>query len=193
MKFIYPIGATPIDEDERRGLIPQHISLQSELNEWEQTNILDAESWAFGQRHTNILTISFIQQLHKKMFGDTWKWAGKFRNSLKNIGVDYSEIDQELFKLCGDIQYQLDNQILSIDEIATRLHHRLVWIHPFPNGNGRHSRIYTDIFLQSQSRERFSWGGANLNQPNQIRESYIRALREADKHNLDPLCAFVRS
>ena len=193
MKFIYPPGATPIDGDEIESLLPKHITLQSELNEWEQTNILEAEKWGFGQKHADILSVRFIKKLHEKMFSETWGWAGQFRKTMKNIGITSHEIPQELTKLCSDIHFQLDKENYSLDEIAARLHHRLVWIHPFPNGNGRHARIYTDIFLVTYQHQRFTWGRGDLTNPSLTRKAYINALREADKHNFDLLVAFVRS
>ena len=192
MKFIYPEGATPLDEDERNALIPKHIMLQSELNEWEQTNILEANKWSFSQKHTNILSIEFIQKLHEKMFNETWMWAGQFRKTLKNIGVMPYDISQELVKLCADVSLQIDSASLAFDEVAARLHHRLVWIHPFPNGNGRHARIYTDLLLVHYQRPKFTWGQDNLLAPTQTRKEYIQALREADRHNFCPLFDFVR-
>lgn len=192
MKFTYPTGATPLDEDERNALIPKHMTLQSELNEWEQTNILEANKWGFGQKHSDILSIEFIQTLHRKMFNETWTWAGQFRKTLKNIGIMPYEIPQELLKLCADVSWQIDSASLPFDEIAARLHHRLVWIHPFPNGNGRHARIYTDILLVHYQKPKFTWGQDSLLTLTQTRKDYIQALREADRHNFLPLFEFVR-
>ncbi len=192
MKFVYPEGATPLDGDELNALLPKHITLQSELNEWEQLNILEAEKWGFGQRHTDILSVAFIQRLHRKMFNETWKWAGQFRTTLKNIGIMPYEIPQELAKLCADVQMQMDYGVMLFDEIAARLHHRLVWIHPFPNGNGRHARIYTDILLVNHHHPKFTWGQDNPTASTQTRKTYIQALREADRHNFIPLFDFVR-
>ena len=193
MKFHYPLGATPLDLDETGALIPRHISLQSELNEWEQKNILEAEEWVFAKKHKDIFAIEFIQRLHKKMFDQTWKWGGNFRKTLKNIGVEAPQIQPELYKLCGDIPYQIEHRTMKFDEIAARLHHRLVWIHPFPNGNGRHARLYADVVLVKYGHRRFSWGRADLSSPTRLREKYIEALRQADQHNFDPLLKFVRS
>ena len=193
MKFIYPEGATPLDEDERMALRPKHVTLQTELNEWEQANILEANKWGFEQRHPNILSIGFIQNLHRKMFNETWTWAGEFRKTLKNIGIMPYEIPQELSKLCADVQMQIDCACIPFDEIAARLHHRLVWIHPFPNGNGRHARIYTDILLVNHQKPKFTWGQDSLVTSTQTRKAYIHALREADRHNFVPLFDFVRS
>lgn len=192
MKFIYPEGATPLDEDERDALIPKHIALQTELNEWEQVNIFEAVQWGFARRHPHILSVEFIQTLHTKMFNETWTWAGNFRKTIKNIGIAPYDIPQELGKLCADVDVQVQSPFLSFDEIAARLHHRLVWIHPFPNGNGRHARIYTDLFLTHHGHLPFTWGQENLVTPTQTRKDYIQALREADRHNFLPLFNFVR-
>lgn len=193
MNFIYPIGATPIEGDELEALIPQHISLQQELNEWESANILEAEKWGFEQRHADLLSLDFIQRLHTKMFNESWRWAGQFRKTLKNIGIIPYEIPQELLKLCMDVRYHIDHTVYSFDEIAARFHHRLVWIHPFPNGNGRHARIYKDILLIHHQKDRFTWGRGDLMSQSQTRKLYIHALKQADQHDYIPLLEFVRS
>ena len=193
MKFQYPLGATPLDEDEAQDLIPHHITLQSQLNEWEHLNILDAEQWAFSKKRSNILEINFCKKMHLKMFGNTWKWAGKFRKSNKNIGIAWSEIHQSLLKLFDDVKVQLEFNSYPYDEIAVRFHHRLVCIHPFPNGNGRHSRLMTDLLLANMNSERFSWGNGILNEEGNVRSTYINALREADKKDISALLEFVRS
>ena len=193
--FEYPPGATPLDQDEINQLIPQHISTQQQLNEWEEQNILEITSWTSRQQFnlSQIITTSFIRNLHLKMFNKTWQWAGKFRHSNKNIGVDWHKIPIALKILLDDVNYQINNQSFPIDELATRFHHRLVAIHPFPNGNGRHSRLMTDIILLSQNQPRFSWGNINLTSPSDTRKSYIKALQTADKKNLELLLKFVRS
>lgn len=193
MKFEYPLGATPLDEDEAQDLIPHHITLQSQLNEWEQLNILDAEQWAFSKKHSKIFEINFCKKLHLKMFGNTWKWAGKFRKTNKNIGIAWSEINQSLLKLFEDVKVQLAFKSYPDDEIAVRFHHRLVCIHPFPNGNGRHSRLMTDLLLTSIKSEKFSWGNGFLNEDGDARSAYINALRAADKKDMHALLKFVRS
>lgn len=192
LKLVYPEGATPLDPDESAGLIPSHIATQGQLNEWEQQNILDGERWAFSRRNLNPLSLQFSQDLHKHMFGRTWKWAGRFRTSEKNIGVDPQLIGMKLTELFRDVQAQLEHRSDPIDEMAARFHHRLVWTHPFPNGNGRFSRTMTDLLLKSKGEEEFTWGGGNLN-AGEIRNKYISALRAADARDLRPLFAFVRS
>jgi fido (protein-threonine AMPylation protein) len=79
------------------------------------------------------------------------------------------------------------------DEIGVRFHHRLVFIHPFPQGNGRHARLAADLLIVSLGNTRFSWGSANLVEPAGARASYIRALRSADGHEIEPLLSFARS
>lgn len=185
-------GATPLSEEEREGLIPSYISLRAELNEAEQANILEAESWVFGRKR-DVLDERFLDNLHKRMFGHVWRWAGGHRRSGKNVGVDAYRIPQELRQLIDDTRYWIEHETYELDEIAARFHHKLVWIHPYPNGKGRHARLATDLLLASLGRERFSWGSRNLTDPGETRERYIAALREADKHNIRPLLEFARS
>lgn len=192
MKFNYPDGATPLELEEIFDLIPTHITTQDQLNVWEQHNIILGEQWA--KKKKNIVSVEFIQQLHTHMFNKTWKWAGKLRRSGKNIGVDWHMIPIELKNLCDDVNYQLENNSFSDDEIAVRLHHRLVWIHPFPNGNGRHARLMADLFVMQKGLSRFSWGAnQDLYKITPIRKQYIEALRQADRGDYSKLMKFARS
>jgi len=190
----YPPGATLIDADEANGLIPQHITTQRQLNEWEQNNILMTEQWVSNQRFeiAKIATSEFVKQIHVKMFNKTWRWAGQFRKTNKNIGVDWPLVSVELKILLDDVQYQAENNIYPKDELAARFHHRLVAIHPFPNGNGRHARMMADIMLIALGCNRFSWGSNSLAESSPVRKLYIEALREADRMNYEKLITFVR-
>ena len=188
----YPPGATPLDADELASLIPGHITTQGELNEWEQLNIVQGESWARKQRK-EIFNETFLRELHRQMFGETWKWAGEFRRSDKNIGVDWLKIGVELRKLLDDARYQIAHGSFAADEIAVRFHHRLVAIHPFPNGNGRHARLMADLLVERLGQKRFSWGRHNLVATGETRQAYIAALQAADDRNYAPLIAFARS
>ena len=188
----YPPGATPLDADELASLIPGHITTQGELNEWEQLNILQGETWARKQRK-GILDESFVRQLHRQMFGETWRWAGEFRKSDKNIGVDWLKIGVELRQLLDDVRYQIDHATYPPDEIAVRFHHRLVSIHPFPNGNGRHARLMADLLAEQLGRPRFTWGSSSLADASETRRNYIAALQAADARDYAPLIAFARS
>lgn len=195
MTFEYLPGATPLSPDESAGLIPRHITMQSQLNEWEQSNILDAEKWVMGKKFSlnQIAMRDFICNLHRRMFDKTWKWAGEFRQTNKNIGVDWLMISVSLKNLCDDLIFQIEKNIFDIDETAMRFHHRLVAIHPFANGNGRHARLMTDIFLLSQDQMRFSWGDHHtMTSPTVTRKNYIDALRAADRGDYYLLKTFLK-
>lgn len=184
--------ATPLDDEEREGLIPSYITLRRELNEAEQANILEGEDWAFARKRS-VLDERFLDTLHKRMFGNVWRWAGTHRRSNKNIGVDAYLIPQELLQLLDDTRFWIEDGTYSADEIAARFHHKLVWIHPYSNGNGRHARLATDLLLTTLGQKRFSWGSENLVNPGETRAHYIQALRAADNHDIAPLLDFVRS
>jgi len=185
-------GQTALSDAEREGLIPSYITLHAELNEAEQANILDAEHWAFRQRD-NMLSVDILNDLHKRMFGRVWKWAGRFRTTGKNVGVSAYRIRTDLQELINDCSCWIDNGTYEVDEIAARFHHRLVQIHPYPNGNGRHARLAADVLLARLGRQRFTWGSKNLVDSSETRTRYIDALRAADRHDYAPLLAFVRS
>ena len=194
MKFEYTIGVTPLDPDEVNGLIPSHVTTQSQLNGWEAANILKAEIWLFSKvNHNDFLSIGFTKLLHTRMFDDTWVWAGQFRSTKRNIGASPFRITTDLNNLLEDVRYQVIKESLPVDEIAYRFHHRLVAIHPFPNGNGRHARLYTDLLLVQIGRPRFTWGRQKLETEGLVRKQYIDALSSADKHNYALLAEFVRS
>ena len=126
------------------------------------------------------------------MLGDVWRWAGKFRASARNIGINHWEIPVALRQLLDDTRAWTQYQTYPPDEIAVRFHHRLVQIHPFPNGNGRHSRLMADLLVMQFGQPRFTWGRQTLTAPTEVRRRYIDALRAADQHHLAPLLAFSR-
>ncbi len=185
-------GSTPLTEEELEQLIPSYITLRHELNEAEQANILEAEDWAFSRKR-DALSERFLDNLHKRMLGRVWQWAGEHRQSNKTVGVDAYRIPTELRQLLNDCHYWLDNSTYEPDEIAARFHHRLVLIHPYPNGNGRHARLATDLLLVKLGRSRFSWGRIKLVDASKTRDIYIAALRAADNHDIGPLLEFVRT
>jgi Fic-DOC domain mobile mystery protein B len=186
-----PEGATPLSEDEKDQLIPGHIVNREQLNEWEQRNILEAEQWAFSQRRTRILSADFVRALHRRMFDRTWKWAGSFRTTDKNIGVPAHQIPTALRNGLDDAEYWLENEIFPIPEAAVRLHHRLVSVHPFPDGNGRHARLAADALLFNLNQLRLDWGGTGIDSSGPKREAYITALKAADAGNFNPLLQFL--
>jgi len=186
-------GQTPLDPDEVAGLKPRHIATQGELDEWEAQNILKASRWVARQKKLDVLNDHFCRELHVKMFDDTWKWAGTFRKSDKNIGCDWTQIAVNLRQLLDNVAYWLEHNVFPPEEIAVRFHHRLVWLHAFPNGNGRHARLMTDCLLRRCGLAPFSWGRGNLVIVNEVRQRYIQALRAADANDYALLLAFVRS
>ncbi|MEI6388576.1 MAG: mobile mystery protein B [Spirochaetota bacterium] len=189
----YSPGATPLSLDESQALIPSFVTTQAALNEFEQANIIKGAQWAYKSRQ-DILAEKFILGLHKHMFDATWRWAGKYRVSDKNIGCSYWDIPVRVAELIKNTQVQIESQSMSPDEIAVRFHHRLVSIHPFPNGNGRHSRLMADLLIVRLGDEPFSWGGnIDLVSPSETRSLYLSALRAADARDIEPLLAFARS
>jgi Fic-DOC domain mobile mystery protein B len=187
-------GGTPIDPNEAEGLIPS-LSTQQELNEFELLNIEEAIRWAASNRQvrTNLLSSGTLQLLHRKMFDKTWRWAGRFRTTQKSIGIEAYRIGMEVENLTENVKAWLEHATYPPDEVAARFHHRLVSIHPFPNGNGRHARLATDLLCETQGGRRFPWGSGRLVTSGGARESYIAALQQADRHEFGPLIAFVRS
>lgn len=186
-------GATPLDPDEARGLIPSHITTQGQLNAWEHQNILEGMQWAASVRRKDLLTTEFMRRLHKRLFGRTWAWAGTLRLTERNIGVAPEHIAVRLNDLCEDVRTQLQYRSYPLDAIAARFHHRLVYVHPFANGNGRFSRVMTDLLLVEQGAEPFTWGAGDLVDQGGTRNRYLEALRAADEGNYQLLLAFVRS
>lgn len=196
-KIDYPAGATPLDPNEMDGLIPDYITTQGELNELERANILEATAWAHGRKHSDYLNATFAMDLHKRMFGQVWRWAGTPRKTNKTIGVFKERIGEELAQLFGDAKYWIENQTFEWAELGARVHHRLVWIHVFANGNGRHARLFTEILLQSNAQEPFSWGMRSTSgvfeAEGALRETYVSALKKADAGDFSDLCKFVRT
>ncbi|MDP2653091.1 MAG: mobile mystery protein B [Candidatus Omnitrophota bacterium] len=187
----YPEGATPLDPDEMEGLKLGHIATREELNRFEQDNIGAALQWLANRRKSDILTEKFIKTLHQKMFGKVWRWAGSFRRSGKNVGVDWPQIPAQLHTLLQDVRYWIEHGTYSPDEIAARFHHKLVWIHLFANGNGRHARLMTDLLLEDVlKQEPFTWNVGDIDAED--RDLYVRALRKADDHDYSMLLEYVR-
>jgi len=185
-------AATPLEAEEREQLIPTYITNRAELNEAEQIGIADADRWAFSRKR-NVLDINFLRQLHKRMFGRVWRWAGEYRTTARNIGVEAYRIAADLGQLMSDVEFWIAERTYEPDEIAVRFHHRLVFIHPFPNGNGRHARLAADLLAVALGCERFTWGSVNLAEPAQTRAEYVTALQAADNHDMTKLLQFSRS
>lgn len=196
LALTYFPGQTPLDEEEKEDLLIPTISTRAELDEFEQQNIESAVQWTMFHSFDagEILTERFVRSVHRRMFGSVWRWAGDFRRTNKNLGVDKHDIGMELRKLLDDCRYWIDNDIYDGDEIAVRFCHRLVYIHCFPNGNGRHSRLMADVLVENVfDRPVFTWGSESLGRPGMARSRYLSALRTADAGDIAPLLEFARS
>lgn len=191
--FKEPEGATPLDPNEIEGLKFSHITARGELDELEQANITQGLRWLARQRRGDILDDAFVRKLHARLFGDVWEWAGTYRLREKNIGIDPIQIAVQLRHLLDDARYWAENGTYEPLEAAARFHHRIVKIHLFPNGNGRHARIAADVYLKQYFQHPpIAWAsGFDLQADNDRRTAYITALRAADGGAFEPLMTFV--
>jgi Fic-DOC domain mobile mystery protein B len=193
--FVAGDSSTPLSPDEEDDLIPS-LATRQELNEWERLNILEAYTWALDRKgivRRDPLAERYVRELHRRMFDQTWRWAGRYRTTEKNIGIPCHQIRDRLAALLGDVRYWLDHATFAPDEIAVRFHHRLVFIHPFANGNGRHARLMADVLACKQGCSVFTWGASELAKDGDFRHAYIAALRAADKNDIGLLLSFARS
>lgn len=196
LEIEYIAGQTPLDEDEKEGILIKTISSRGDLDEFEQYNIENAVQWTLSSKFNldKILEEKFIMEVHKRMFGEVWSWAGEFRKSNKNIGVDKFQISIELKKLLDDCNFWIDNKTFEPEEISIRFKHRLVSIHLFPNGNGRHSRLYADILISHGfGQPVFTWGSRNIARAGDARLEYLQALHVGDNGEIDMFIKFARS
>ena len=190
-----PEANTPLSPEEQADLIPS-LATREDLNEWERDNILRGSQWALSERQISRLDPTkepYIRELHTRMFDQTWKWAGTYRKTDKNLGVPVDEIRERLAQLLGTAAYRLGHKSYDVDECAVRFHYELVVVHPFPNGNGRHARLIADVVAVKCGRPQFSWGGKELTAPGEARTEYLSALLTADKGDLAPLLKFARA
>ena len=190
--FAEPRGGTPLEPEKREGLLLTWVTTRDDLNAAEAENIAAGVAWARRSRG-NILTDGFVRELHRRMLGDVWEWAGRYRHTNPNIGVEWYQITADVSALLGDVSYWCENQTYDGHEIAVRLHHRMVFIHPFTNGNGRHSRLMADTLSVRLGLSPFSWGRADLAEAGEVRDGYITALQAADQNDLGPLLEFAQS
>lgn len=188
-------SSTAISLRDADALIP-NLATRQELNEFEYTNILEARTWVLNDRRLrklDPLTEPFIRDLHRRMFNQTWRWAGQYRMSNPNLGIKFHLIREGLGRLIGDARYWFENKTYDLDEMAARFHHKIVSIHPFPDGNGRHARLLADVVLAKWGREPFSWGPDDVAIIGTTHDNYIKALRKADAGDIGELLKFVRS
>lgn len=196
LDLVYDDGQTPLNEEEKEGLLIGTITTQQELNEFEQFNIEKAMVWVLESKlkKDRILTEKFVKDLHRRMYNDVWKWAGEFRRSNKNIGIDWTQTGLQLKYLLDDTNYWIDNETYSPEEIAIRFKHRIVSIHCFPNGNGRHSRLMADIIIEKIfGIPVFKWNRSNMVNADDTRKKYIKSLKKADNGEIKPLIDFAKN
>ena len=188
---------TPLAPDERDELIPATLATRADLNEWERENILGARKWALATRQLrrhDPLTEDYLRRLHRKMFDHTWRWAGRFRTTERNLGLPVHQLVPAVRDLLDDARHWLTHETYDADEIAVRVHHRLVVVHPWPNGNGRHARLLADVLIARAGRPPFGWGREmDLTMPGRARREYLGALRATDANGYAPIVAFARS
>lgn len=182
-------GETPLDDIS--GLIPK-ITTRVELDSEEAKNISNAflKYLLLPSVAKNIqFDEPFLRQVHIDMLGNVWTWAGTYRTTQTSIGIEANKIQHKLYQLMDDLKTW--TEFWEYKETATKLHHMLVIIHPFLNGNGRWARLVTDIWLASQGHETLEWGNENLVDVNNDRSEYILALKETDKGDLERLQKFM--
>ena len=192
----YTDGNTLLDEDEKEGLKIKSITTRQELDEFEQQNIEKALLWLKRKKFSpeEILSEKFVKELHRRMYADVWKWAGEFRKTNKNIGIDKHKITVELKQLLDDGLYWIKHHTYTDTEIVIRIKHRIVQVHCFANGNGRHSRLMADTMMEKNFHHPpFTWGAANLIKKGNPRTAYLHALKKADAGNFKELIKFAKS
>ena len=196
LDFEYIAGQTPLEEDESQGLRIKTSSTRWELDEFEQKNIEDCVQWIQGRtlKVEHVFSDVFIKEVHQRMYSGVWSWAGKYRLSDKNLGIDKWQIQQATRSLCDDAQFWIKEESYAKDEVAIRFKHAIVSIHCFPNGNGRHSRLIADIINENIfGNEPFTLGSLQINEDSDVRKEYLNALKQADRGNIKALLDFARS
>lgn len=193
--FVEPADATPLTIEEQQGLRLTWVTSRNDLNLAERDNVEEGMAWARKRRvgPLDIVTEKFSHELHERMFGDVWQWAGIYRRTNKNLGRDWWLVPTECKALFDNFRYWIEHETFPPDELAVKLHHQLVAIHPFPNGNGRHSREMGDLLIERLGGKPFTWGRGSLVEEGALRRTYIEALHEADAQDLTPLMEFARS
>lgn len=192
-----PEGATPVEAEDLEGLVPDFVATRADLNLVEFENILAALPWALREADrrgpVDVLDVVFLFSLHRRMFSDVWSWAGTQRRRESNIGVAPYQIAAALRSALDDARFWHEHRTYPVDERAARLHVRLVSIHPFANGNGRCTRLLSDLYLRACGEPPFTWGRAALDRDGTGRKAYLDAIGSAHGGDLGPLLAFARS
>jgi len=187
---------TDLSPEEQLQLIPS-LTTRAELNAAERMNINAARLWAMRPRvlqRPDLLTDTFSRELHRNMFNHIWRWAGRYRTSERNLGWEVHRLSEGIRNAFGDTQCSMQHGTYPLTEVAVRLHHRLVAIHPWPNGNGRHARLMADLVVASRAGRELTWGASSdLAFAGQARNRYIAAIQQADAGDMAALLAFAES
>jgi Fic-DOC domain mobile mystery protein B len=191
-----PAGATPLTAEDLEGLIPSFVATRADLNQVEYDNIRATLPWAVRQARRGpevILGYGFMMALHKRMFSDVWRWAGTLRRRETNIGAPPGMVAPESQMRLDDALFWHNEAVFPPDELAARIHCRLVSVHPFPNGNGRCTRLMADLYLTAIGDEPFTWGSTDLDTDGSGRAAYITALvKAAETDDYADLIRFAR-
>ncbi len=185
-------GHTALSDEDGEGLIPSYIATRADLFDAEERNIAKA-MLRRAPTIDQLLDDRYLRGLHRAMFGDVWKWAGRYRLKETNIGIAPAQVAVAVRDLVDDARVWVASATYAPDELAVRFHHRLVAIHPFPNGNGRHGRVAADYLVQGLGKEAFTWGATRDASTEDLRAEYRRALQRADQNDIADLLVFARS
>jgi Fic-DOC domain mobile mystery protein B len=186
-------GHTELSEDDRHGLIPAYIATRGDLFDAEQRNIANALLRRRPPTPAQLLDEQYLRRLHRAMFREVWAWAGRYRTHETNIGIAPHRIATDVALMLGDARAWIEHDTYVPDELAVRFHHRLVAIHPFPNGNGRHGRVAADYLIRGLGGRAFSWGARSDLETPGLRLAYRRALEQADAGDVTALIDFARA
>lgn len=181
-------GRTSLTVQDLQGLKLPFVKTRAQLSAVEGPNIVSGKQATLTSRKSrvpNMLSVEYLRELHSRMFNDVWDWAAQIPSTeLQNeFAASVPGIRPQLSILYADaIEYWLNDKRMTPEEFAVRVHHRVVKIHPFRNGNGRHSRLLADLLLSENfGLETFTWGGsAQLGAGDLYRQPYLEGLKAAD-------------
>lgn len=173
----------------QEGITIKGKPLKDHLEAKNQKEALEFLYELIDSKKKNTISERLIREIHhlvvKEADADI---AGKYREGNVIItGADHSppegfNVPQEMHQLIQWIN--LNKSKLHPIELAAMVHHKLVYIHPFWDGNGRISRIIMNVFIMQAG---FPMAIILKND----RKRYYRVLSEADKDKYSPFCEFV--
>ena len=187
-------GSAPIAPGDQARLVPS-LSTRAQLDEIERLKINAARVWAMRAavlQRSDLLTEPFARELHRRMFGGVWRGAGRYRTFERAPGWEAHRIPEGVRMFLDDAEGWIRFSTYPVRESAVRLHHRLVAIHPWSNGNARHARLLADVVVASQGEEPLTWGAGSPSSGLGTSPSrYADAIRAADAGDMGPLLGFA--